>query len=126
MTEQLDALIDEMVLVRDTKRDLEEQIKSLNTTLTDLQTRYIQRCKEVGTDYARGKLGSATIVETVVPKIDDWDLVAEWIKDNDALYLLHRRISSVAWKELQDMGETIPGIEPFTKTTVSLRKTNDS
>jgi hypothetical protein len=114
-----------MVALRDTKRGLEEQIKGLNSKLKDLQGQFIQRCKEVGTEYARGRLGSATIVENVVPKIDDWDLVAEWIKDNDALYLLHRRVSSVAWKELQDMGETIPGIEPFTNITLSLRKTND-
>lgn len=125
MTERLDDIIDEMVVVRDQKRELEEKIKAYNRQLDDLQARYIQRCKEVGTEYARGRLGSATIVETVVPKIDDWDLVENWIKERDALYLLHRRISSVAWKELQDMGETVPGIEPYTKVTVSLRKAND-
>jgi uncharacterized protein YPO0396 len=125
MTERLDDIIDEMVVVRDQKRELEEKIKAYNSQLRDLEERYIQRCKEVGTEYARGRLGSATIVETVVPKIDDFDLVAEWIKENDALYLLHRRVSSVAWKELQDMGETVPGIEPFTKISVSLRKAND-
>ena len=125
MTERLDDIIDEMIIVRDKKRVLEEKIKDLNKSLTTLQDRYIQRCKEVGTEYARGSLGSATIVETVVPKIDDWDQVEAWIKEQDAMYLLHRRISSVAWKELQDMGEIVPGIEPFTKLTVSLRKAND-
>jgi hypothetical protein len=125
MTERLDDLIDEMVRVRDQKRVREEQIKELNKTLNDLQARFIQSAKAAGTEYARSALGSATIVETVVPQIDDWDLVAEWIKENDALYLLHRRISSVAWKELRDMGEDIPGVEPFTKVSVSLRKAND-
>lgn len=125
MAERLDDIIDEMVIVRDKKRALEEQIKDLNKQLESLQGTYITRCREVGTEYARGTLGSATIVETVVPVIDDWDEVAEYIKENDALYLLHRRISSVAWKELRDMGEEIPGIEPFTKVSVSLRKAND-
>ena len=125
MTERLDDLIDEMVRIRDAKRDREEEIKVLNKQLTHLQSRFIQSAREAGTEYARGTLGSATIVETVVPQIDDWDLVSEWIKKNDALYLLHRRISSVAWKELRDMGETIPGVEPFTKISVSLRKAND-
>jgi hypothetical protein len=114
-----------MVRVRDQKRVREEQIKELNKTLNDLQARFIQSAKAAGTEYARSALGSATIVQTVVPQIDDWDLVAEWIKENDALYLLHRRISSVAWKELRDMGEDIPGVEPFTKVSVSLRKAND-
>jgi hypothetical protein len=125
MTERLDDIIDAMVKLRDCKRDLEGQVKEVNKQLTELQGTFIQRCREAGTDYARGRYGSATVVETVVPQIDDWDLVEEWVKDNDGLYLLHRRISSVAWKELQDMGTTVPGIEPFTKTTVSLRKTND-
>lgn len=126
MTERLDDLIDEMVRIRDQKRVREEQIKELNKQLSDLQSRFIQSAKAAGTEYARGSLGSATIVETVVPQIDDWEAVAEWIKEHDALYLLHRRVSSVAWKELQDMGKTIPGIEPFTKISVSLRKSNDN
>ena len=125
MTERLDDLIDTMVQVRDNKRELEEKIKTLNKTLSGLQERFITNAKAAGTEYARGTLGSATIVETVVPTIDDWDQVAEYIKEHDALYLLHRRVSSVAWKELQDMGETVPGIEPYTKVTVSLRKAND-
>ena len=125
MAERLDDLIDKMVQVRDSKRELEEKIKTLNKTLTGLQERFILSAKAAGTEYARGALGSATIVETVVPTIEDWDLVAEYIKENDALYLLHRRVSSVAWKELQDMGEEIPGIEPYTKVSVSLRKSND-
>ena len=122
---KLDDMIDKMFLLREQKRGLESQVKDVNKELAELQQQYIQACKEIGTDYARGSMASASITETVVPQIEDWGMVAEWVMENDALYLLHRRVSSGPWKELQDAGVNVPGIEPFTKVGVSLRRLGD-
>lgn len=122
MAKKLDDLIDKMFLLREQIRGLDAQKKEVSTELTELQLEFQARCSEAGTDYARGKLASASITEQVVPNIDDWGKVSEWILENDALYLVHRRISAGPWKELMDAGEEVPGIEPFTKKTVSLRR----
>lgn len=125
MTTKIDQMIDRMFSLREDKRILEAQVKRINEDISQLEQQLIARLGEVGTNYARGSLASASITESIVPQIDDWGLVAEWIKENDALYLVHRRISSGPWKELRDSGIDVPGIEPFTKVAISLRRLGD-
>ena len=122
---KLDEMIDEAFLLREQKRGLEKQVKEVNEKIKDIQHELLSQMNAVGTDYARGKFASASITETVVPQIDDWGKVAEWVMENDALYLLHRRVSSGPWKELQDAGTDVPGIEPFHKAAISLRRLGD-
>lgn len=122
---KLDETIDHMFMLREAKRGLEAQIKELNAEIAECNEALIQRYAEVGTITARGTLASATITETVVPKIEDWGAVEQYVLDNDAVYLLHRRISAGPWKEILDMGETVPGITPFTKRSISLTKLRD-
>jgi hypothetical protein len=40
---------------------------------------------------------------------------------NGALHLLQRRPATAAFRELQEAGEAVPGLEPFTKRAISLR-----
>jgi len=122
---KLNETIDEMFMLRERIRGLERQKKETEAQLEALSTQLMSRLNEVGTMYARGTLASATITEQVVPTIDDWGKVSEWVMENDAIYLLHRRISSGAWNELRDAGTDVPGIEPFTKRAVSLKKLGD-
>jgi hypothetical protein len=122
MTKKIDEMIDKMFLLREQKRGLESQVKEVNKEIADLQQGLLARFQEVGTDYARGSMASASVTETIVPQIDDWGQVAEWVMENDALYLLHRRVSSGPWKELRDAGTDVPGIEPYTKVAISLRR----
>lgn len=125
MTKKIDEMIDRMFMLREQKRGLEAQVKEVNSEIDDLQQELLARFRDVGTDYARGSLASASVTETIVPQIEDWGQVAEWVMENDALYLLHRRISSGPWKELRDAGTNVPGIEPFTKVAISLRRLGD-
>ena len=125
MTMKIDDMIDRMFVLRQDKRDLEEGIKGINAEIDQLQQQLLTRLNQVGTNYARGSLASASITESVVPQIDDWGKVSEWILQNDALYLVHRRISAGPWKELRDAGVDVPGIEPFTKVAISLRRLGD-
>lgn len=119
---KLDKLIDTMFLIREEIRALEAQKKEKEQKLKKLKLEYQAACAAAGTDYARGKLASASITEQIVPIVEDWAAVHEYIMENNALYLLHRRLSAGPWKELLDMGDTVPGVEPFTKRDVSLRR----
>lgn len=122
MEERLDELIDKMYLLREQKRGLQAQIKEVEENIRKTKLSFLQRCNEVGTEYARGSYASATVTEQVVPHIEDWEAVADWIKENDGLYLLHRRVSLGPWRELLNSGVDIPGIEPFTNKDVSLTR----
>ena len=122
---KLNEIIDNMYVIREAIRDTKQKLKEHEEDLKELKLEFQAKCAEAGTDYARGELASASLTEQVVPVIDDWGKVSEYIMENDALYLVHRRISAGPWKELLDMGDEVPGIEPFTKKDVSLRKLGD-
>jgi len=119
---KLDAKIDEMYLLREQKRGLEAQIKEVNAAIAACNDWLLDKLREVGTTTARGQTASATITESIVPNIEDWGAVSDWIIENDGVYLVHRRISAGPWKELMDAGIVVPGIAPYTKTSISLRK----
>lgn len=125
MAERLDELIDKMFELRESKRELDARSKELGQEYAALEARLIERLDEVGTETSRGQLASVTITEQLVPRIEDWGAVEEYVMNNDAIYLLHRRVSSGPWKELLDTGENVPGITPFTKRAISLRKRGD-
>jgi hypothetical protein len=125
VTEKIDAMIDRMYMLIEQKRGLEAQVKEVTAEISEIQQTLLTRFTEVGTDYARGSLASASISESVVPQIEDWGAVMEWIMENDGLYLVHRRVSSGPWKELQDAGVDVPGIIPYTKTAILLRRLGD-
>jgi hypothetical protein len=125
MATKIDEMIDSMFLLREQKRGLESQVKEVKAKISNLEQDLLTRFNEVGTDYARGSMASASVTESLVPQIDDWGQVAEWIMENDGLYLVHRRVSSGPWKELRDAGTEVPGIEPYTKVAISLRRLGD-
>ncbi len=66
--------------------------------------------------------GTFSISNTIVASKIDWDIFHRWIIDNDALYMLQRRVSGTEYAKLVEMGEEIPGITPFKKITVATRK----
>lgn len=119
---KIDAKIDEMYLLREQKKGLEAQVKEVNAKIAACNDWLLDKLKEVGTTTARGQNASATITESIVPNIEDWGAVSDWIIENDGVYLVHRRISAGPWKELMDAGTVVPGIAPYTKTSISLRK----
>ena len=117
--------IDKIYMLREQKRGLEAQIKEVNARIEAENNELMRTLDDVGTPTARGELASATITETLVPKIEDWGQVEDYVLEHDAVYLLHRRVSAGPWKELLDTGEQVPGIVPFTKRAISLRKRGD-
>lgn len=117
--------IDEMFMLRERKRGLEKEVKTVNAEIAACNDWLLERLDEVGTASARGALASVVVTESLVPRIEDWGEVSEWIMENDAIYLCHRRISSGPWKELRDSGQNVPGITPYTKRAISLTKRSD-
>jgi len=122
---KLNEEIDRMFMLRERKKGQEAEVKETAAEIALCEQNLLARLDEVGTTSARGTLASVVKTESLVPRIEDWGEVSEWIMANDAIYLCHRRISSGPWKELRDAGTNIPGITPFTKTAISLTKLRD-
>lgn len=114
--------LDELNELRDRKRELNAELKELDERYKALEWEIIQDLDQQGTDMSRTPRVSASIGEQVVPNAVDWDEVQEYIRANDAQYLYERRLASGPCNELWQAGETIPGVEPFTRRKINLRK----
>lgn len=120
---RLDDLATERDALRETKRAIEAQLKELDALLAINEQSIMEVADELGLDrFAVGNLTFA-ISEQVVGNTEDWDEVYNYIREHDAFYLLQRRLSNAAYKELLDSGETLPGVVPFTKRSLNMRKT---
>ena len=114
--------IDRLYELREQKRDLNAAIADIDAQFEEIEANVLAKLQEIGVDSSKSKLASATISETVVPNVEDWDAFERYIIDTNQLFLLQRRTSIAAYRDLLQAGETIPGVSPFTKTSLSLRK----
>lgn len=109
-------------VLRERKRELEAEIKLLDQALAANELAIIERLDEMGVSrFAVGKL-SFSISENTVGNVEDWDQVHSYIRDNNAFHLVQRRLANAAYKELLDMGDSLPGVVPFNKRSLNFRK----
>ena len=112
--------------VRDEKRKIKAREKELIDEWRSLEMELIVRFGEQGMKKASIDLDSGTvtasITEVVLPQVVDWDAVYEHITKTGDFYLLQKRPAAAAFRELLDSGEIVPGMEPYTKQSISLRK----
>ena len=115
-------MINQLYELREQKRAAKRELDRLNDEYRDLEQDIMAKLDEQGLDLGRGSVATVSISETVVPTVEDWDQVEQYILENEALYLYERRLTATAWRELMQSGETVPGTKPFTKRALSLRK----
>jgi hypothetical protein len=101
---------------------LTKQVDELKEAYDETELRLIHLIKDQKLEGLHANGISATISETSFGGIDDFQAFEDYIIENNALYLLQRRISQAAYNDLKQAGETVPGLKDFTKTTLSLRK----
>ncbi len=119
---RLDDLATERDRLREAKRTLEAEIKRLDTLLATNEQEIIEIADDLGLDrFAVGKL-TFSISEQTVGNVEDWEELYQFIRDNDAFYLLQRRLANAAYKEMLDSGSSLPGVVPFTKRSLNMRK----
>lgn len=102
--------------------ELNEEVKEIKAAKYELEQILIQDMDEAGLSLIRTKYGTLSTRSTVVASVKDWDAFEDYIYKNHALYLLQRRTSDPAYRELLATDGDIPGVEPFTKVSVSLTK----
>lgn len=120
--QRLDNLATQRDVLREAKRTLETQVKELDAQLAANETDIIEIADEMGLDrFAVGKL-TFSISNQVVGNVEDWDALHAYIRENNAFYLLQRRLSNAPYKEILDSGDSLAGVVPFTKRSLNMRK----
>lgn len=112
-----------MLETREERRTIAARDKELIEVWRSLEMELLLRLDEQSMTKASTGFGTATITETVLPQVQDWDEFYEHIKETDSFYLLQKRVAAAAYRELQQAGEDVPGISPYPQRSINLRKT---
>ena len=115
-------IVAKMVEIRDERRRISARDKELITEGKSFEMELLLRLDDQGMEKVSTAEGTATISETILPQVVDWDAFYEYMRDNDALYLLQKRPAAAAFREMHESGQSIAGVEPFTQRTIGLRK----
>ncbi len=92
-------------------------MKAITNLFSDMMLKIVDLCpNRIG-----GLSANVSISETDVPTVKDWDLVYDYIKTNDSFYLLQKRMSAAAFRELLNLGHEVPGVEIFKDRKLNLR-----
>lgn len=118
----LGSAIDKMLEIRDKRTELSKQDKELKEEFDNLEAIVLQQLREQDTVQGRSKRATATVSEQLIATIEDWESFETYVKENDAFYLLAKRPANAAYKELLQQGVDVPGLKPFTKLSISLRR----
>lgn len=83
----------------------------------------ILHLKESGLDRVSANGFTASYSTETVANVNDWEAFYDFVRENNAFYLLQKRIASSAFREmLQVDGAPPPGTEPMEKDKLSFRK----
>jgi len=115
-------IIADLVDVRDERRRIAQRDKELIERWRSLESELLNRLDDQGMLKATTAAGTATITEETLPKVVDWDEVYDHIQKTGDFYLLQKRPAAAAFRELNQSGQVIPGMEAYIKRTISLRK----
>lgn len=115
-------IVAQMVEIREERRRISARDKELIAEGKSLEFELLVRLDEQGMEKVSTAAGTATISETVLPQVIDWDQFYAYMIENDALYLLQKRPAAAAFREMQESGQAIAGVEPYTQRSIGLRK----
>jgi ribosomal protein S4 len=114
-------MIDRLADLKQQRTALNAAEKALGKEFASLEYALIQTLKEAGDlEGASGKNARATVVTRTTPTVTDWEVFYAHVKAEDAFYLLEKRLTAMAYRELLAAGEPPPGTEPFDKTVITI------
>ena len=116
------AIIDDVVANKKERAEIATRDKELIEEFRSLEMELIIRFEEQGMTKASTLAGTVSITETVLPQVTDWDAVYEHIRDTGDFYLLQKRPAAAAFRELHQADIQVPGMDAYTKKSISLRK----
>lgn len=119
----LGALIDYDCELRERIRVLTKQVDELKEERDKLEIQILETMDAQGVTQSRGAKATASVSETVVAHVRDWDRFWGYIARTKQFHLLERRPANGAYRELlaQRNGKEVPGVEPYPKRSINLR-----
>ena len=118
------ALIDKLAKAREAKAANAVITKRLDEEYKAIEAEVMETLEAQGLAGAKGKLGTVSIINSIVPDVQDWDKFYAMIKKNGWFHLLNRAPNAPAFREALELKgkEWMEknGVAPFHKKTLSL------
>lgn len=117
----IDTLVQTLWDLREEKRELANKEKAINLAYDTAKQELMALLDSQGVSGAKTSVARVSITESQVVQVEDWDSFYQYIKDNDAFYLLQKRPASTAVKELNTLnGMPTPGTNVIILKDISL------
>ena len=105
-----------------------KEIKSIDDTRArfsreknELEAQIINQMNDQGIEQVGNDLCTVSIRKEIVPKVEDWDQVYDYLLRTKQFELLHKKMAATAYRELQVMGLQVPGVKPKELTRINFR-----
>jgi hypothetical protein len=110
------------IALRKAKADLKDQIRDIDEEMEEIAREFIAYLEE--NESQRGNFAGHTVYmnRATVPSVKDWDKFWEYVLKQKADHLIEHRPSVTGCRELFTTKGKIPGLEPFERVTISVRK----
>lgn len=118
----LGACADKLYELRQKRMEQKKLVDAIEAEEKALKEHIINTLPKSEASGVAGKLARVTVVTKEVPQVKDWDAFHKYVKRTGAFYLMQRRLSDTAIKEIWESGKTVPGVEKFNTVSVSINK----
>ena len=121
MKKSMDTLLNELHEVRSNLKELLEKESALKKIKGELETELVIMLEGQGIDQISNDKATISIKKEIVPTVENWDVFQEYIAETGMFELMQKRASATAYRELQQMGQDVPGVRATELTKVNFR-----
>lgn len=114
-------LINARLDIRHKLADLSKQEKALKAEQSELDWQLMTKLDDQGLSRTANDTATISISEEVVPEVQDWDELYQYITSTGDFSLVQRRMSSTAYRELRGQGDNVPGVADRTIRKLNVR-----
>lgn len=113
---------DQLKEVSELRLAMQQEVDIVKGRETELRAHLLDNLADSDDRGAVGKKYKSLITKEPVATADDWDLIHDYVYENDAFHLLGKSLNQKAVKELWDDGIKIPGIKKMQNKKLSITK----
>ena len=115
-------LIDQYVETKNKQEGLSEEVKTCTKKLAELEKDIMELMSQAGISQAASDKASCTMKMAKHPAIEDWNQFYAYVAQTGQFELLHKRLSSLAFRERWEAGGVIPGTSASEVWELSVRR----
>lgn len=123
MRKKIGSEIDRLFLLREQKRQLQEQITEINKEYEGIEAELISIMELEQLEKASGTHATATIKIDSYPSVDDLELFTRFVVENERWDMLRKQANAGPIREMLEQQNMLPpGISVYEKAKCLLRK----